>query len=64
MIAVEINSSITMTYLKLKTRAMHYRNLYKQYLIFLNNNGQRETTTVSNSNIFFYVKLVAIIILS
>ena len=30
MIAMEINLTITMTYLQLKTRIMHYRNLLKQ----------------------------------
>ena len=44
MIAVEIDLAITMTYLQLKTRIMHYRNLSKQ--IFWHSTRQRETATV------------------
>ena len=81
MIAVEINLTITMTYLQLETRIMHYRNLSKE--TFWQSNRQRETATVIchlwnvpmqpttlwpnqilHSNIFFYVRLFATIILS
>ena len=63
MIAVEINLTITLTYLQLKTRIMLYRNLLKQ--IFWHSNQQRETASIIShvlngprhaifySNIFF-----------
>ena len=44
MIAVEINLTITMIYLQLKTKIMHYKNFSKQ--IFWHSNGQRKTATV------------------
>ena len=43
MIAVEINLIITMTYLQLETRSMHYRNLSKH--IFWHSH-RRETATI------------------
>ena len=44
MIAMEINLTITMNYLQLETRFMHYKNLSEQ--IFWHSNRQRETATV------------------
>ena len=73
MTAVEINLTITMIYLKREIRIMHYRNLSKQ---IFDSNWHRKTPTVIrhflssprhpilHSNIFFYVKLFATIILS
>ena len=71
-IAMEINLTITMIYLQLETRIMHYINLWNR---FFDSNWQRKTPTVIHhlsssprqpilhSNIFFYAKLFAIIIL-
>ena len=42
--AVESNLTITMTYLQLETRIMHYTNRSKE--IFWHSNQQRETATV------------------
>ena len=62
--------TMTMTYLQLETRTMHYKNLLKQ--IFRHSNRQRETATftyrllsgprypILHSNIFFYVKLLSL----
>ena len=73
MIAMKITLTMTVTYLQLETRIMHYRNLAKQ---ILDSNRQRKPLTVIrhftlwskhpilHSNIFFYVKLFATIILS
>ena len=71
MIAMDINVTITMTYLQLETRIMYYRNFSSQ--IFCR---QRKTPIVIrqllssprhpilHSNIFFYVTLFATVILS
>ena len=73
MIAMGINLTIKMTYLQIETRIMHYRNLSKQIFDSIR---QSKTPTVIrhllssprhpilHSNIFFYVKLLATIILS
>ena len=62
----QLKYSITMTYLQLETRIMHYRNLSKQifwqYSARHNQGGPR--LPILHSNIFFYVKLFATIILS
>ena len=44
MIAMEINLTITMTYLQLETRIMHYTETFRN--IFFDSNRQRKIPTV------------------
>ena len=51
MIAMEINLTITMTYLQLETKIMHYRNRFRNR--FFDSNWQRKTPTVILCTLFF-----------
>ena len=60
MIAIEINLTITITYLQLETRIMHYRN----FSTVIRHLFSSPRHPILHSKIFFYVKLFATIILS